>query len=220
MISDRAQIICSIGKRLEVLVDGAPSSVVPANTPWRVHLQWEISGALAPFLTGSLNIDVYLESPGGSFEARVGAAQIDISAGKIIGPDRRHYQMDIEVSSIVPPGAYELVALIRHTSPDGTPGTLAGSSESVLVHILPPADLDKTNKAKSNKVDTARERYATLIDKKFLHGLSANEEKELEQINAFLDDQEAHFYEPAKKKLMSLHDQLLAQSSQPRPKEE
>ncbi len=220
MISDRAQIICSIGKGLEVLVDGAPSSVVPANTPWRVHLQWEISGALAPFLTGGWHIRVFLEAIGKGFEGQVGAAQIDVSEGKIIGSDRRHYQVDIEVSGAVPPGAYKVVATVNLVAPDGASGSAAGYSEIGSIQILSPTDSNKISKASSSKVDSARERYATLIDKEFLHGLSANEEKELEQINAFLDDQEADFYEPAKKKLMALHDQLLAQSSQPRPKEE
>ena len=57
------------------------------------------------------------------------------------------------------------------------------------------------------------ERHSILVDKKFREGLSEEEAKELEQVNALLDSYDAPFYEPIIERLRALHEQL-TQSSQ------
>lgn len=50
----------------------------------------------------------------------------------------------------------------------------------------------------------ARDRYAALVDKKFLSALSEPEQAELSCIQAYLDEVEAGFYEPAERRLESI----------------
>jgi hypothetical protein len=47
----------------------------------------------------------------------------------------------------------------------------------------------------------ARERYAELVDKKFLSGLSESEKAELQSLQTCLDEAEAKLYEPVEREL-------------------
>jgi hypothetical protein len=55
--------ISDSGKKLEVLVDDAPASIISANEPWKVHLEWEVDGLLRPSIIGSWEVKVWLEWP-------------------------------------------------------------------------------------------------------------------------------------------------------------
>ena len=64
-------------------------------------------------------------------------------------------------------------------------------------------------------VNDAYARRSAIIDKKFLSGLSVEDQMELARIDAFLDAYEAPFYEPAKRMLQAVHDRLAAQQQHP-----
>lgn len=209
--SPQPMTISDSGKKLEVLVDDAPASIISANDPWKVHIEWEIDGLLTPSVAGSWEVKVCLESLDGQPDVPVGTIRSELSAGRLLGPDRRRYQADIEVSAAVSPGLYKVIATVSLATQDGGPGPLSGFTEERVLQFFDPGDLDEADKA--------RARHSTLVNKKFRQGLSADEEKEMAQINAFLDAYEAPFYEPFKKKLMALYDKLLTQSGQPQPKE-
>jgi len=49
----------------------------------------------------------------------------------------------------------------------------------------------------------ARDRYASLVDKKFSSSLSESEKAELSRLQVDLDEAEAGFYEPIERKLES-----------------
>jgi len=51
------------------------------------------------------------------------------------------------------------------------------------------------------EINDAHDRYAVLVDKKFISSLSPEEQAELLRLEVYLDEVEADFYEPIKKKL-------------------
>lgn len=67
-------------------------------------------------------------------------------------------------------------------------------------------------------VQQLRTRYALLVDKKYFHGLSAEEEAERQHLATTLDEADASFYEPLRNALVKERDRLLRRKTQP-PKE-
>lgn len=59
-----------------------------------------------------------------------------------------------------------------------------------------------------DRVVIARARYAELVDRRFLTGLSATEERELQQLDLLLDAADAPFYEPIKDRLRVVRDRI------------
>jgi hypothetical protein len=58
----------------------------------------------------------------------------------------------------------------------------------------------------------ARNRYAELVEKKYASSLSQAEQTEMLRLQAYFDEIEAEFYEPAKKMLSSALAKLRAQA--------
>ena len=67
---------------------------------------------------------------------------------------------------------------------------------------------------KSPQAAALAERHSILVDKKFLEGLSPDEEKELEDIRAIFDRFDAPFYDPVIERLTVLISELSKGNSQ------
>ena len=71
---------------------------------------------------------------------------------------------------------------------------------------------------KSPQAAVLAKRHSALVDKKFLKGLSPDEEKELEGIRAIFDQFDAPFYEPIIERLTALVRKLSKENSQSKDK--
>lgn len=178
--------------QLEVLVADTPTSAIPSNVPWRMRLRWN-AGTLTLSDFGNGKITAFLESVDGHFEEAVTTSLLAIEPNYDFDSGES-YQAEIEAMTSAPPGTYKFLAVIKAES-----GPFSASTAEMTVQVFD-----------DGYVNDAYARRSAIIDKKYRSGLSAKEQMELWRIDSFLDAYEAPFYEPAKRMLQAVHDQLAA----------
>lgn len=112
-----------------------PSTIVKANTPFTVHIDWGIDGSAVPLIAGNFHVSAYFERFGGGPEPEFGPVNVPVISG---GPGPvKHYTTHVAVPAGLPAGAYELVVLITYTDTAGVPGPMAGYSDPIVIQVFP-----------------------------------------------------------------------------------
>jgi hypothetical protein len=122
-----------------VIVDpGAlPTTIVKANTPFRVRTSWEIHGTAVPLIAGDFHLTAYFERFGGGSEPEFGPVNVPVTSAPLVG-NQRNYTTDILIPAGLPAGAYELMVLVTYTDTTSTPGPIAGFPDNeVIIQIFP-----------------------------------------------------------------------------------
>jgi hypothetical protein len=131
------------------------TKIIPTAHPWRVQVQWSITGLNVGMINPAANwhVQVYLESLGPGLEARVGAQDVLYSTGLAIPPNTLSYDVPINVpgsftapppppgGTPLTPGAYKLVTVVTidWTNPAGivVPFAIAGYVEGPVLQFFP-----------------------------------------------------------------------------------
>jgi hypothetical protein len=118
----------------------APQSVMDANVPFRVRLNWTVPAVLAPYLGGSFRLRLFAESIGPGPEQQIGQAVVAVAPGST------SYTTDIVVPANALPGEgagsppvsglYKIVAVVQHINGVATEGS--GYSDGPMVQLRQP----------------------------------------------------------------------------------
>ncbi len=134
-----------------------PTTILRADQPWRVQVEWKTTGLAAAALAGQFNVSAYLESlgPGGDLKLPVvpGPAPDEVSVDLLSGalaiqPAPTFFQREYRVQVNVPAGQvptdanrsrpYKLVVAITYSEPSGAPGPMAGFVEGPILQFYQP----------------------------------------------------------------------------------
>lgn len=111
-----------------------PSTIIQAEDAWRVHVDWSITAAAAPFVSGDWKVSVYAESIGGGFEGLLGSVVVPLNAAPPL-PLPRNYHAFVNVAdNTLAAGAYRLVTLINY-SHLGIPLEMAAFEEGPIIQV-------------------------------------------------------------------------------------
>jgi hypothetical protein len=118
----------------------APSTILDANVPFTVRLQWTVPAVLAPYLGGSFRLRLFAESIGPGPEQQI------LQQVVAVNPGATTYSLDVTVPANtlpgegagVPPvsGLYKIVAALQHVNGGATEGS--GYSEAPMLQLRQP----------------------------------------------------------------------------------
>jgi hypothetical protein len=122
-----------------------PSTVIAANVPFRVRLNWTVPPGLAPFLGGQFRLRAFAESVGPGPEIPIGQLVINVVPGQTA-----YNNQDINVPAFtllgegeIDPtsgqpvsGMYRIGTVLQHMNPGETQG--CGFTDEALVQIRRP----------------------------------------------------------------------------------
>ncbi|GAA2208147.1 hypothetical protein GCM10009850_036050 [Nonomuraea monospora] len=100
----------------------APTEIVRAGQPWRVDLEWEITGLLVPSLAGTWHVQLDIDPSGGGVESQHPATPV----ARPLTPANGLYTEQFVMQNVLAPGNYELVANLTYTDAIGAPSPLGG----------------------------------------------------------------------------------------------
>lgn len=119
----------------------SPSTILDANVPFSVTVNWTVPAALAPFLGGSFRLRCYAESIGPGPEQQIGG-----TVNVPVVPGQQNYASSINVpgntlpgeGAGVPPvsGLYKMVTVIQHINGGATEGS--GFADQPVVQLRQP----------------------------------------------------------------------------------
>lgn len=118
-----------------------PTNIIEADKDAKVHVIWNLSGPLAPFVAGTWYVSIFMERMGPGADLRV-----PLTPGLAIplDPDTgiNHYEawVDIPANTVVitkDEGTvpFRLVATVAYRTPKGRPGPMAGFVEMAPVQF-------------------------------------------------------------------------------------
>lgn len=118
----------------------APSSVLDANQPFQVTVNWTVPPVLAPFLGGSFRLRIYAESMGPGPEQQIGSKVVAVVPGQQVYSD----SITVPGNALLgegagaPPvsGAYKIVTVLQHVNGVATEGS--GFAENPLIQLRQP----------------------------------------------------------------------------------
>lgn len=114
-----------------------PSTIIKANTPFTVHVQWGISGSAVPLIGGNFHVKAYFERYGNGPEPEFGPVHVPVTSVPMTAPNNREYITHIPVPGL-PEGAYEMMVLITYTDVNNAPGPIAGFPDNeVIIQVFP-----------------------------------------------------------------------------------
>lgn len=113
-------------------------TVIRADEPWTINLEWEVKGIMVPVVTGEWHVSVYLESIGPGPEISLPLATDHII--KVV-PGQTTYKFNHLVQPgtvLVEPGhsrPYLLAATVVFHQPNTLPGPMAGFFERPMLQF-------------------------------------------------------------------------------------
>ncbi len=118
----------------------APSTVLDANLPFNVKLDWTVPALLAPFLGGSFRLRLFVESIGPGPEQQIQQTIVAVS------PGATNYTATVTVPGNTLPGEgggappvsglYKIVAVVQHLNGVATEG--CGYHDGTTVQLRQP----------------------------------------------------------------------------------
>jgi hypothetical protein len=114
---------------------GTPQTIIETDDDWRIDVQWNLSGPLAPFICGEFYVQAYLEDIAATqFEGPIGAKQVvDVSSAP--ATTNRQYQRHILIKAgAVPTGVYKLTTVLTYSNL-GVPLEMAGFDEGPMLQL-------------------------------------------------------------------------------------
>ena len=118
----------------------APSTVLDANEPFDVRVEWQVPAPINTLIGGSFRLRVFAESIGPGQEEQIGPT-INVAAV----PNQLDYLQDIAIpgdtlqgEGVAPlsSGVYKIVAVLQHLN--GGENEVSGFAESPLVQLRTP----------------------------------------------------------------------------------
>jgi hypothetical protein len=119
----------------------APTTILDADVPFTVNINWDVPVPLAPFLGGQFRLRLYAESMGPGPEQQIGGTVV-----VPVVPGQVNYNSSILVPGNTLPGegvgappvsgAYKLVTVIQHLNGGATEGS--GFAENPLIQLREP----------------------------------------------------------------------------------
>lgn len=122
-----------------VIVDPTlpPSNLIPAQTAFKVKVDWEVHGTAVPLLAGNFHVSAYFDGYGNGPEPVFGPVDVAVSSVPLVS-SRRDYSTSISVPAGLPVGIYDLNVLITYTDAANAPGPLAGApDQTVVLQVFP-----------------------------------------------------------------------------------
>jgi hypothetical protein len=118
-------------------------TVIRADEPWTIHLEWKVDGILVPVVTGTWHVNVYLESmgPGPEFQLPLPIVEHRFN----VEPGTTNYAFNHRVDPGTVPveighsRPYMLVATVVFHQPNGQPGPMAGFYEQPMLQFYSAA---------------------------------------------------------------------------------
>ena len=116
----------------------APTDVIPTNTPWGVHVKWEMDGALAIWLNANFQIQTFLERIGPGADYALPVLIVNSLTGPLTPfPPKRDYSVDVKVApGAIATGVYRVVvALHLYDDSSGSPTPIAGFADCGFIDV-------------------------------------------------------------------------------------
>jgi hypothetical protein len=112
-----------------------PQTIIEKDAPWRVAVDWNLSGPLAPFMAGEFTVKTYVEDIAGTtFDGQIGPTMV-VNLNEAAPTNNRQYHRDFIIpAATVPVGVYRLTTILTYANL-GVPMELAGFVEGPLVQI-------------------------------------------------------------------------------------
>jgi hypothetical protein len=114
-----------------------PITIIEADKDFEVHINWELSGTLTPFIAGNWRVHVFLESIGNAPELNLPVVPVIIPLKLISGPVSYSATVVVPANTVKPVDSvpYKLVATVTFHSVLDRPGPMAGFVEGPLLQF-------------------------------------------------------------------------------------